>query len=66
MKALCNVIVNNIPKGCVKRYIVARYYSLDDGLWFHSSWDDESKARQVASEVEGVVCILPEPYKAES
>ena len=66
MKALCNVIVNNMPKGCVKRYIVARYCVLDDCLWFHSTWDNENEAKAEASRCQGVVCILPEPYKAES
>lgn len=66
---ICEVKVNNVPKTSARKYIVARYCVLDNGLWFHSAWDDATKARQVASEVEGVVCLntndIPEKTESE-
>lgn len=53
MDELCQVVVNNCPKDCLK-YIVARW-SNDSGLWFWGSWDNEKQANEVAKTIGGIV-----------
>jgi hypothetical protein len=45
-------LVKNVPMD-VKRFVVARIVGRE--AWFWGSWDDENKAREVASEIGGVV-----------
>ena len=53
----CSVDVENVPKRCEDKYIVARLSCLDDGLWFWGSFNDFKEAKERASAVEGVVCL---------
>ena len=46
------VKVNNLPKS-PKEYIVVRY--VENDFWYWGSWDDESKAKEVAQEISGIV-----------
>ena len=52
----CEVKVNNVPKTCNAKFIVAKYCPLDDELWFSSAHDNYEEARKSASNIEGVVC----------
>lgn len=58
------VKVNNVPKTCTEQFIVARYCVMDNELWYWGAFNELNKARQTASEVEGVV-IEQLPYKKE-
>lgn len=46
----CRVGVNNKP-GDPKKYIVAKYDEVTQALWYWGSWDDLTKAKEVAEEL---------------
>ena len=54
------VKINNVPRTCKKKFIVARYCVMDNQLWFSGAFDDETEAKKNASVVEGVVCVREE------
>ena len=58
MKSMEAIVrVNNTPEdeSKVERYIVARFWGGEPGLWFWGSWSDPKKAKQAADEVGGIV-----------
>ena len=51
---LCQVVINNMPEN-VEEWIVANCVSNE--LWFWGSWDDKTKAEEVAREVESRLVV---------
>lgn len=49
---MLNIKINNEPE-TARLYIVAR--NVDDSLWYWGSYNDEAKAREVASQIGGIV-----------
>lgn len=49
MAELYQVGVNNAPDD-PRKYIVARFDETTHALWYYGSWDDLTKAKEVAEE----------------